>query len=392
MRDGFRIMDVDRHVFEPIAMWPEYLPAQMKEYAPRLAPFRHPETLAERVHRLGGHALLPTPPILSVAGEPIMRIPEAGYIELGIIAERRREVIAAAGTPRGHLAEMDATGVDVAVVLPTYASYLVHDDAIDAARSRAYACAYNRWLGQLCADARDRLIGPALLSRHDPEAMTADLEQAVRDGRRAIVLRPNPVQGRTLSAPAHARFWAACEHHAVTVLIHEGTHARVSTAGADRFETRFGQHACSHPMEAMMALLSLIEGGVLEAHPSLRVGLLEAGCGFLPYWLWRLDHLEYAQLRGEVGRRVRRPPSEYFQRQCWIALEPGEAMLDRVVMDLGASRMVFGTDFPHLDHDHGIVDEMLDQRRTLGDAALRAILWDSPCELMRVDSSAWQVA
>jgi predicted TIM-barrel fold metal-dependent hydrolase len=339
------------------------------------------------VNRLGGHALLPTPPILSVAGAPIMRVPEAGYIELGIIAERRREIITAAETPGGHLAEMDATGVDGAVMLPTYASYLVHDDAIDAARSRAYAGAYNRWLGQLCAAAPDRLLGAALLSRHDPEAMTADLEQAVRDGRRAIVLRPNPVQGRTLSAPAHARFWAACAHHAVTVLLHEGTHARVSTAGADRFETRFGQHACSHPLEAMMALLSLIEGGVLEAHPTLRVGLLEAGCGFLPYWLWRLDH-EYAQLRGEVGRRVRRPPSAYFQRQCWIALEPGEAMLDRVVTELGASRMVFGTDFPHLDHDRGIVDEVLARRPALGDAALRAILWDSPCELMRVDAGA----
>jgi predicted TIM-barrel fold metal-dependent hydrolase len=387
MRDGFRIMDVDRHVFEPLAMWPEYLPAEMREYAPRLAPFGPPETLAERVNRLGGHALLPTPPILSVAGAPIMRVPEAGYIELGIIAERRREIITAAETPGGHLAEMDATGVDVAVMLPTYASYLVHDDAIDAARSRAYAGAYNRWLGQFCAAAPDRLIGAALLSRHDPEAMTADLEQAVRDGRRAIVLRPNPVQGRTLSAPAHARFWAACAHHAITVLLHEGTHARVATAGADRFETRFGQHACSHPIEAMMALLSLIEGGVLEAHPTLRVGLLEAGCGFLPYWLWRLDH-EYAQLRGEVGRRVRRPPSAYFQRQCWIALEPGEAMLDRVVTELGASRMVFGTDFPHLDHDRGIVDEVLARRPALGDAALRAILWDSPCELMRVDAGA----
>jgi predicted TIM-barrel fold metal-dependent hydrolase len=54
--------------------------------------------------------------------------------------------------------------------------------------------------------------------------------------------------------------------------------------------------------------------------------------------------------------------------------------------------MVFGTDFPHLDHDHGIVDAMLAQRPMLGDAALRAILWDSPCELMRVDSSAGQIA
>lgn len=388
MRDGFRIMDIDRHVLEPVAMWPAYLPATMRDHVPRLVPFGGPERLAERMQRLGEHALLPTPPILAVAGEPIMRVPEVAYIELGLIAERRRELLAAAETPRGHLAEMDETGVDVAVVLPTYASYLVHDEAIDAARSRAYARAYNRWLGDFCAIAPARLLGPALISRHDPEAMADDLEQVVRDGGRAVVLRPNPVQGKTLGAPALARFWAACEHHAVTVLVHEGTHARVATAGADRFATRFGQHACSHPMEAMMALLSLIEGGVLEAHPSLRVGLLEAGCGFLPYWLWRLDQVEYAQLRGEVRSRVRRPPSEYFQRQCWIALEPSEAMLDRVVAELGAPRMVFGTDFPHLDHGRGIVGDVLAQRATLGDAALRTILWDSPCSLMGMDLRA----
>jgi predicted TIM-barrel fold metal-dependent hydrolase len=382
MRNGFRIMDVDRHAMEPVAMWPEYLPAWMQEYAPRLAPLGRPETLAERVGRLGEHGLLPTPPMLTVAGKPIMRVPEVGYIELGLIAERRRDLLAAAETPRGHLAEMDATGIDVAVVVPTYASYLVHDDAVNAERSRAYAHAYNRWLRDFCASSPDRLLGAALLSRHDPEAMTGDLEQAVREGMRAVVLRPNPVQGKTLGAPSYARFWAACAHHAVTVLVHEGTHTRVSTTGADRFATRFGQHACSHPMEAMMALLSLIEGGVLEAHPALRVGFLEAGCGWLPYWLWRLDHVEYAALRGEVRRSVRQPPSEYFGRQCWIALEPGEAMLDRVVLETGASRMVFGTDFPHLDHDRAIVDDVLALQSTLGEDALRTILWDSPCHLM----------
>jgi predicted TIM-barrel fold metal-dependent hydrolase len=367
---------------------PEYLPASMREHIPRLSPFGRTETLVQRLARLGEHALLPTPPILSVDGKPVIQYPEVAYIELVLVAERRRKLLADVETPRGHLADMDATGVDVAVMLPTYAPYLVYDDTISADRSRAFAQAYNRWLGDFCAVAPTRLIGPALVSRHDPDTMVADLEQAVRHGARAVVLRPNPVQGRTLSAPSQARFWAACEHHAVAVLVHEGTHTRVATAGADRFETRFGQHACSHPLEAMMALLSLIEGGVLEAHPSLRVGFLEAGCGWLPYWLWRLDHVEYAQLRGEVRHRVRRPPSEYFQRQCWIALEPGEAMLDRVVTDIGASRMVFGTDFPHLDHEHGIVDEMIAQRAMLGDAALTTILWNSPCELLGIDASA----
>lgn len=74
---------------------------------------------------------------------------------------------------------------------------------------------------------------------------------------------------------------------------------------------------------------------------------------------------------------------EYVRRQRWIALEPGEAMPDRVVRDTGASRMmVFGTDFRHLDHDRGMVDDAIALRSTLGEEALRTILWDSPCDLM----------
>jgi len=81
----------------------------------------------------------------------------------------------------------------------------------------------------------------------------------------------------------------------MAVGIHEGTHSRLPTTGAERFNSRFALHACSHPMEQMMALLALIEGGVLERHRRLRVAFLESGCGWLPYWLWKLDE-EYKNL------------------------------------------------------------------------------------------------
>src|SRR5262249_35606095 len=95
--------------------------------------------------------------------------------------------------------------------------------------------------------------------------------------------------------------------------------------------------------------------------------------------------VEYAQLQAEVRRRVRRPPSEYFQRQCWITLEPAEAMLDRVVADVGAPRIVFRADFPPLDHGLRMGGTMIAQRGPPGDDALREILWESPCRLMGVD-------
>ncbi|MFO0577275.1 MAG: amidohydrolase family protein [Polyangia bacterium] len=387
MRNGYKILDIDRHVMEPVSMWPAYLPAKMQDRVPILTPLAPPgETLAQRLARLGEHALLPSPHVFSVAGEPIMRdVSEVAYIETGLVGASRRQLLVSAETPEGHLTQMDAAGIDVAVMLPTFAPFLVYNDAIDAELSRAYAAAYNRWLRDLCAVTPARLLGAALLSRHDPESLTDDLEEALRMGMRAVVVRPNPVQGRTLSDPAYRRFWAACAHHRVPVLIHEGTHTKVATAGADRFASHFGQHACSHPLEAMMALLSLIEGGVLESNPELRVGFLESGCGWLPYWLWRLDEIEYAQLRFEVRGRVNRPPSEYFRRQCWITIEPGEAMLGPAVEAIGADRILFGTDFPHLDHDPDILRTLFAPGAPMTSAQLRAALWENPARLLGID-------
>jgi predicted TIM-barrel fold metal-dependent hydrolase len=372
---------------EPLSMWREYLPEEWRSHAPYLAPITPiGEPLAARVRRLGEHALLPAPDAPTVDGKPLLRgLSEVACIESVAIAELRQMQLKEGESAAGQLTDMDRNGIDVAVMLPTYAPFLVFNDEIPAARSRAYAAAYNRWLRDLCAVAPDRMLPAALLSRHDPELIVSDLEHELAAGCRAVVLRPNPVLGRTLGSPDYARFWACCEYHGLPVLLHEGTHTRVATAGADRYTTHFGQHACSHPMEAMMALLSLIEGGVMEAHPHLRFAFLESGCGWLPYWLWRLDHVEYAQYAAEVRTRVRRAPSEYFRRQCWIALEPAEALLQAAVGEIGASHVVFGTDFPHLDHETGIVGELMARRRELGDVALRAILWDNPCRLMGID-------
>lgn len=389
MRSGYRILDIDRHVMEPMSMWPAYLPAKMQDRVPILAPLASAsETMAQRLARLGEHALLPSPHVFHIQGEPIMRgVSEVAYIETSLVGANRRQLLASAETSAGHLTQMDAAGIDVAVMLPTFAPFLVNNDAIDAEQSREYAAAYNRWLHDLCAAAPARLLGAALLSRHDPEALTGDLEASLRLGMRAVVVRPNPVQGRTLSDPAYRRFWAACAHYGVPVLIHEGTHTKVATAGADRFSSHFGQHACSHPLEAMMALLSFIEGGVLEGNPELRVGFLESGCGWLPYWLWRLDEIEYAQLRFEVRGRVNRRPSEYFRRQCWITIEPGEAMLAAAVEAIGADRILFGTDFPHLDHDPNILGSLFTDGDRLSPAALRAALWANPARFLGIDAA-----
>src|SRR5262245_28414676 len=99
MRNGIQIVDVDRHLVEPMAMWPEYLPAQYRDVAPDARPFAPPgDTLGARLERLGDHALLPVPVVVTVGGKPIFRgLTEIGFLDLALRAEPRRSQVAASG-------------------------------------------------------------------------------------------------------------------------------------------------------------------------------------------------------------------------------------------------------------------------------------------------------
>jgi uncharacterized protein len=372
------LIDCDRHVIEPIAMWRRYLPEPFKDGAPVLAHPEADEPLRARLARLGPHGLDPLPPVPMLDGLRLQRgFSERAQREISRQTFARAAQLEAATRPDGQLAAMDAAGVDLAFLFPTYAQYLLAVDGMEPARASAFARAYNDWLRDYCAADPARLRGVGAIARHDAAAMVPELERVIDLGWTAVVLRPNPIAGRRLADPAHEPFWTACAAAGIAVAFHEGSHARVPTAGADRFATRFAQHACSHPMEMMMALLDLIEGGVLERHPRLRVGFLEAGCGWLPSWLWRLDE-EFDQLAGEVAEHVCMPPSAYFRRQGFVALEPGEPDLARTIEVIGADCVLFGSDAPHLDHEADLVARLTGPDGPLPPDLLRRVTDTNP--------------
>ena len=381
-----KIFDLDRHVLEPSEMWLEYLPSDFQQYAPTWIHLSSPkESLGDRLKRLGDFALLSNPSILAVQGKPIWAgLNEIALIEMSFAAKQRLEVLSEASTAKGQLADMDKTGVSKGVLLPSHAAYLVYDDETSPVLSRTYAEAYNRWMSDICRVDPQRLIGAALISRHDPDKMVDDLRAAQNMGLTSVVLRPNPVLGRTLGDRVYEKFWSACEEAALPIFLHEGTHGRVPTLGTDRFNSTFGKHACSHALEAMVGFLSLLEGGVFEHHPKLKIALLEAGSGWVSYWLWRLDNLAFPRLRREMRGRVNERPSEYFSRQCWVAIEPEEPLLAEQLPTYGHC-FVFGSDYPHLDHSLTLAQDVASTCKDLKEKESKAILWDNAIRLF--DSS-----
>lgn len=361
MLNGYRIIDADSHVVEPAAMWAQYLDPEFRQFAPSADMRIQGQAIVNKISNQ----------VRDRGNQQMQQAHPSSYL---------RQYDA-----ESHVQAMVQMGVDIAFVYPTYGLWLWAIDEMAPEVAGAFTHAYNRWLKDYCSYDPKRLNAVGAINVHAPEQMVADLERIAAWGWNAVFLRPNPIKGRLLSDPAYDPFWSACEQIGIAVGIHEGTHSRLPTTGAERFNTRFALHACSHPMEQMMALLSLIEGGVLECHPRLRVAFLESGCSWLPYWLWRLDE-EYENLYWEVQDTVKLRPSDYFRRQCFIAIDPSEPSLDRTVQYLGPETIVFGSDYPHMDHKPDIIEHIIALSESLGQETVRKIVWDNPTRFYGLES------
>jgi len=354
MLHGYKIIDSDSHVIEPPQIWHKYLHPEFKHFAPSADMKIHGEDIAHKISA---------------------QIRDAGNQQM---RESHPHAYFQRYDAESHLQAMEMMGVDISFIYPTYGLWLFAIDSMQAEVMGGFTNAYNTWLyEEFCSYAPDRLKGVGAINLHEPEQMVSELHRIADFGWKSVFLRPNPVKGRLLSDPAYEPFWIACEDLDIAVGIHEGTHSHLPTTGADRFNTRFALHACSHPMEQMMALLALIEGGVLERHPNLRVGFLESGCGWLPYWLWRMDE-EYKTLHWEVKDHVTIPPSEYFRRQCFVSIDPSEPYLPQLIEYIGDDNLIFGSDYPHMDHKPDIVETLIGLEAQLSRETVQKIVWDNP--------------
>ena len=219
-----------------------------------------------------------------------------------------------------------------------------------------------------------------MIPLQEPELAVQEAKRAVEElGHRGLFISPHPVDNRNLDHPAYEPLWELTEQLNVPALVHVSTGIRLPTAGAERFDRYSLFHLHAHPFEQMTAAASLILGGVLERHPRLRVGFLEAGCGWVPYWLERMD--EHAEnYRFELAHLKERP-SVYFRRQCFVSFELEERDVPHVAATVGAETLVFASDFPHHDCFFPGAVEKIRRRTDLPAELVSAMLSNNPNRL-----------
>ncbi len=372
MRDGFKVIDADRHVLEPSDLFDKYLPARFRGRVR----IEGPNQTARYVDGA---------PVSDSERRPGRVMEDFGYIFAS--SKRWRETfadaLAAKFDPASNLRDMDREGVDLSVLFPTMGLYVMWRDDIDPELCAAICRAYNTWLAEYCGHDTKRLRGVALIPLQDPARAVAELRHAKEKlGHVGIFWRPNKLCGRTLASPDYFPIYEAASDLGVPLCIHEGARTVLPQAGSDRY-SEFGRHVACHPIEQMLACLNFCGDGVLEKFPRLKVAHLESGCGWVPFWLERMDEHWEHESHGSA-KITKEKPSFYFKRQCWASCEAGEELAPVFVEHVGADRLAMATDYPHSDAI-GKFPELtvgaLSANEKLPPEVRQKILWDNPARL-----------
>ena len=174
------------------------------------------------------------------------------------------------------------------------------------------------------------------------------------------------MRGVPFNHPDFDPFWTLCQDLDLTVALHPATHTdfpnavrqfdligrsqNVSSSNRGTDELHGGgaiSHAVGAPVDAIVSLGRLTMGGICERFPALRFLILEAGGGWAPAILHTMD--EEIRARANERRWLSMLPSEYFKRQIWIGFAPDDPTLPMAAEFLGDDRILWATDFPHLD-------------------------------------------
>jgi predicted TIM-barrel fold metal-dependent hydrolase len=306
MFDGIRVIDADGHVMEPNELYDRYIDPQFRsdlDELKRLAATRSSHYFFGYFHQLN------TGRPLGVAhvDEPLVR------------AARRprpdRPNPRGGMDPHVRILDMDREGIDVAVLFATIVSSFCALKSVDF--ETAMIRAYHRWIADYCS------AYPYRLSSH--------------------------IEDMLLDHPALHPIWRAAMEEDLPVCFHGGT-AR-PPYGIGTFEmgnNLFIQHSATNPFEVMRGIAAFVGGGVPDLFPKLRFAFLEAGVGWLPFWMERLD--EHYELMPEYVPNLKRKPSEVIRSDnFFISCDPDEETLPFVTEFVGADRILYASDYPHFD-------------------------------------------
>jgi len=377
------MISADSHIVEPPDLWQTWLPAEFRARAPQLVKDEE-----------GGDAWL-----YNDGGAPA---------PLGLVTVTRgraREELRWGGAKyasinRGNfegsarVGEMLEDGVVAEVIYPPQRTMRHFMLGTEREFHLAGIRAYNDWLHDaFCAQAPDRLVGIAQMPGTGIDDALAEMRRCHAKGMKGIVLSAWPSGNLNLS-PADDPFFAEAEKLGLPVSIHislaskarvapkpktplEEKAARGEGTGGRQVSTLSGAGLDTMPLLVGEIVLT----GVHDRFPNLKFVSVEAGIGWVPYFLEQMDDRYDRNRHWAKVKLDRAKPSDYIRSNWRFTF-----VLDRYGVrnrhDVGIESIMWSTDYPHhgcdWPHSRRVVGEMM---KDVPAAERRRILCDNAAEL-----------
>jgi 5-carboxyvanillate decarboxylase len=243
-----------------------------------------------------------------------------------------------------RLADMDATGIDKAIIALTAPGAHV----FDAAEGKALAADANDQLAAACRLYPKRFVGMTAIVPQDPAWSAKEIERGQSLGFKAVILNGH-VSGEYTDDEKFWPIFEAAEALGTPVYLHpqgpsKGLIGPLLERGLDGAVFGFGVDTGLH-------LLRLIVMGVFDRFPNLKL-VVGHGGEALPYWSYRLDYMHSAGLlsgRYAFLKPLSLPISGYFKRNIYVTFSgvPWEPAIQFCKATLGADRIMYAMDYPY---------------------------------------------
>lgn len=232
------------------------------------------------------------------------------------------------------LAVMDAQRIDLAVMSPS--PILFHTqwpvEAVLPLHRRV-----NDELAEIGRAHPKRFAPLGTVPLQDPAAAARELERCMAMGLAGIEIETHAA-GVNLDDPSLRPLFAAAESLGAIVFLHP-----LMVLGAERLRAHYLSNLLGNPTDTAVAIASLIFGGIVDAHPDLKIVCAHGG-GSAPALCGRWDH--GARVRPELAH-LKRLPSDALRQLHFDSLTHSQDTLELLVRAVGAERVVIGSDYPY---------------------------------------------
>src|ERR1700682_4965049 len=233
-----------------------------------------------------------------------------------------------------RIADMDAQGTAVQAMSLTGPMAYWGDEQV----SHKLTCAWNDAASAAHVQYPERLVALMTLPMLFPDRDIDKLKRASKlPGIRGISMGTN-INQRDLDDPLFEPIFARIEALNLPVFLHP-----LRVVGGPRTAPFYLSNLLSFPFDTAIAACHLIFGGVLDRHPKLQVTLPHGG-GVLLMLIGRIDH--GAAVRPEIKKlQLPQPPSKYLQRFTYDTLVHSKSVMEFVISEVGAERIMIGSDY-----------------------------------------------